>query len=142
MNFVIDASVAIKWFVEEDLSEAAVRLLDREEPFCAPDLIVSEVANIAWKKAIRGEIGQEQASKIVDSIQDSSVTFHASVPLNARALEIALDLNHPVYDCLYIACAEAVGDGCMVTVDGRLCTTVVDTVYAGRIVHLSTVVAG
>lgn len=142
MNFVIDASVAIKWFVEEDLTEAALRLLEREEPFCAPDLIVAEVTNIAWKKVIRGEIERGQASDIMDSIQESSVMLHSSVPLNARALEIALDLKHPVYDCLYIACAEAVGDGCMVTADGRLCAAVADTAYAGLAVHLSTIVAG
>ena len=119
MNLVIDASVAIKWFVEEDLSEKALRLFERREPFCAPDLIVPEVTNIAWKKAIRGEIAEEQALEIAKAVQGETLVIYPSVLLNDRALEIALALNHPVYDCLYIACAEAVG-GVLITADQKL----------------------
>ena len=119
MNLVIDASVAIKWFVEEDLSEKALRLFDRREPFCAPDLIVPEVTNIAWKKTIRGEIAEEQALEIAKAVQGDTLMLYPSVLLNDRALEIALALNHPVYDCLYIACAEAVG-GVLITADQKL----------------------
>jgi predicted nucleic acid-binding protein len=140
VNFVIDASVAIKWFVEENLTDAALRLLERPEPFHAPEFIVVEMANIAWKKVVRGEIGHEQAGDIVNSVQSGDLEFYSTNALNSRALEIALDLRHPVYDCLYIACAEAVGEGWVVTADGRLGASVADTPYAGLVAHISDIV--
>jgi len=44
-------------------------------------------------------------------------------------------LPHPVYDCLYIACAEA-NDGVVVTADMRLCQAVRQTAFAGLVRHL------
>lgn len=118
MTLVVDASVAIKWFVEEISTEHAVRLLDHEELYCAPDLIVSEVTNIAWKKAVRDEITNTHALEIAKAIQDDALAIYPSILLNDRALEVALALNHPVYDCLYVACAEAV-NGMLITADRR-----------------------
>lgn len=53
MSYVVDASVAIKWFVTEDLHEHALTLFDQPETLIAPDLICLEIANVAWKKAKR-----------------------------------------------------------------------------------------
>lgn len=44
-KFVVDASVAIKWFVPEIHSDAAARLLDPEIYISAPDLIAPEFGN-------------------------------------------------------------------------------------------------
>ncbi|MFQ5954065.1 MAG: type II toxin-antitoxin system VapC family toxin, partial [Kiloniellales bacterium] len=135
MSFVVDASVAIKWFVEEDQSEEALRLLEREEPFYAPDLIVAEVTNIAWKKAIRDEIERDQAQEIANAIRQGVPALYPSAELNERALEIGLTFNQPIYDCLYIACAEAV-DGVLVTTDQKLLNTTKGTNFEGRVRHL------
>ena len=43
---VIDASVAVKWFVPEIHSAAAARLLEPEIVLCAPDLIGPEFGNV------------------------------------------------------------------------------------------------
>ena len=50
MTLVVDASVAVKWFVEEDGRQQALQILDLDERE-APDLIIAEVANVIWKKA-------------------------------------------------------------------------------------------
>ena len=47
MTLVIDASVVVKWLVEEELVDEAAGLLGGSSPLHAPDLIVSEVTN-AW----------------------------------------------------------------------------------------------
>ena len=119
MNLVIDASVAIKWFVVENLHAEAKRLLGRGDDLHAPDLLVVELANVAWKKAARKEIDARQAREIALAYLDGVPAIWSSADLVDRALQIALELGHPVYDCLYIACAEAVG-GVLVTADGRL----------------------
>jgi hypothetical protein len=56
---VVDASVALKWVIEEDGSDAAEALL-LEEPLTGPDLLLVECANVLWTKARRGELRQER----------------------------------------------------------------------------------
>jgi len=54
MNYVIDASVAIKWYIPETHSAKAVAYLslarDGETVLKAPDLILPELGNVFWKK--------------------------------------------------------------------------------------------
>ncbi len=136
MTWVVDSSVAVKWFVQEELREDALRLLDWSEELCAPDLIVTEVAGVAWKKCIRGEIAQEQAGFIATAIRGYIKALHPSVDLIEQALQIALSLNHSIYDCLYLACAEDV-DGVVITADRKLFNRVKGTIFEGRVSDLA-----
>jgi len=128
MSFVVDASVAIKWFVEEDLSEAAEVLLGYGEPLFAPELLLAEIGNVLWKKVIRGEITPDQAYEIAAKTEAGVPALYSLRLLSVRALEIALTLGHPVYDCFYIACAE-MADGVVVTADQRLSAAVQGTAF-------------
>jgi predicted nucleic acid-binding protein len=118
MSLVIDASVAIKWFVNEPLHENARQILTSREELYAPDLLISEVGNIAWKKMMRGEIEETHAQSIVLSLHALPITLRPSVELIDRALQIASAIKHPVYDCLYLACAERLGSR-LVTADEK-----------------------
>ena len=60
MTWVVDASVAVKWFVDEAHSATARAVLASGQPLIAPDLIVPETCNTAWKKVRRGDISREQ----------------------------------------------------------------------------------
>jgi predicted nucleic acid-binding protein len=55
---VIDASVAIKWIIDEEGSPAALAL--RKHSLAAPDLLMAECANILWKKSRRGELSTDE----------------------------------------------------------------------------------
>ena len=140
MSFVVDASVAIKWFVEEPLWERADALTRRPESLLAPEFLIAEVTNVAWKKVLRGEIAPDQAHEIAAAIGRSIPRFYSSATLNEPALRIALVLKHPVYDCLYLACAELT-DAVLVTADARLCEAVAAGPYAAHVRHLSEVTA-
>ncbi len=59
-DLVIDASVAIKWVIEEEGTAEALTL--RRQHLIAPDLIIPECANILWKKVRRDELSAEEAS--------------------------------------------------------------------------------
>ena len=135
MTYVVDASVAVKWFVRENLHEEALGLLDRSESLAAPDLIVTEATNIALKKVVRNEISREQAHVITIAISRYIPTLHPSADLAERALEIALTLNHPVYDCIYLACAETI-DGILITADRKLCRSVHGSEFESLIRYL------
>jgi len=118
MSLVVDASVVIKWFVDEPLHENARQILTSREELHAPDLLISEIGNIAWKKIMRGEIEGTHAQSIVSSLHDLPITLHPSVELIDRALQIASAIKHPVYDCLYLVCAETLGSR-LVTADEK-----------------------
>lgn len=138
MKYTVDASVALKWFVKEPLHDEAILLLEDSGQLTAPDLIVSEVMNIAWKKAIRGEIDHDQAYKIVAGIDQIFGSFYPSTTLADSALRIALTLNHPVYDCMYLACAEATGT-VLVTADKQLGKTVANTPWQKLVIYVGDV---
>lgn len=130
MSLVVDASVVIKWLIDEPLHDNARRLLAAGENLHAPDLLIAEVGNIAWKKATRKEIEASQARSIALALPDLPLSLHASDELIDRALQIALVINHPVYDCLYLACAEVL-NATLVTADERLGKATAGTALAG-----------
>lgn len=136
MTYVVDASVAVKWFVLEDFHGHALSLLENHTgDLEAPDFLVVEVTNVARTKFAKKEIAEKQARNIPSEIREYIGDFHPSAGLADRALDIAIALNHSVYDCLYLACAEAVG-GVTLTVDERLCKVVEGTPYAPLVQHL------
>ena len=53
-GYVVDASVAVKWMVEEDLSTESASLLDAGLTLQAPELLFAEVANALWAMHRRG----------------------------------------------------------------------------------------
>ena len=71
---MVDASVAIKWFVEEPDSAAAARLL--RDHLSAPDLLVPECANILWKKVACGELSLDEAEVIATALEGAAITLH------------------------------------------------------------------
>ena len=109
MGLIIDASVAVKWFIDESDSEAAHLILDRDEVLLAPDLLVVEVCNTAWRRSRIGDISQAQCRAIADRVLKTPVTLRPTAPLAPAAAAIALALDHAIYDCFYLALAEIEG---------------------------------
>lgn len=114
---VIDASVAVKWLVDEPGTDAAIALLDEE--LHAPDLIYAEVANILWKKQMRGEVDPDIAAYSVEALTHVQMSAEPCAVLAADAATLAVRLGHPAYDCFYLALARRIG-GTLVTADKRL----------------------
>jgi predicted nucleic acid-binding protein len=137
MPVVVDASVAIKWILIEELHVQARRLVeDEDEEIHAPDLLFAETTNIAWKKWREGRMKREQAEEGLRKIQDCFHVVHPSTLLLPRALDLSIQLDHPAYDCFYLACAEATG-GVLVTVDRALLAAARDGGLRHRVRHLA-----
>lgn len=116
---VVDASVAVKWFLPEPDSEQAVVLLDGKHQLLAPDLLWAEFANIAWKQCQRGGITPEEAAEMVDQLLLVPMQIHASNTLVGQAVRLAIETDRTAYDCLYLALA--IREGCpLITADKRL----------------------
>jgi predicted nucleic acid-binding protein len=119
LTIVVDASVALKWFVPEALSENAASLLDGSADLSAPDLLYPEFGNILWKKVQRQEITTEDAREILIGLRRVPLALTPSSILIDAALEIAIAHRRTVYDSLYVALAVA-RDSILVTADDKL----------------------
>jgi predicted nucleic acid-binding protein len=114
---VIDASVAVKWVVQEPGTPEALAL--RKARLAAPDLIIPECANILWKKHRLGQLTSAEASAAAQLLERADMELVAMGAQLHRATELAIELDHPAYDCFYIALA--LDKGCaFATADQRL----------------------
>ena len=106
MTLVIDASVACKWFFEEPLSSEARALGESDEAFVAPDMILVECANAAWRRVSGETTPLAQAQAFIAALPQWFEALVPSARLHEMAFEMACALEHPVYDCQYLALAE------------------------------------
>jgi len=105
--YVVDASVAVKWFVPEIHSEHALRLLRKRFALQAPELIQAEFGNILWKKCRAGELDGTTAGEILDNFKRSPLVVQPQGAFLKLAWEIALKHRQTFYDSLYLALAMA-----------------------------------
>ncbi|MFM7513971.1 MAG: type II toxin-antitoxin system VapC family toxin [Cyanobium sp.] len=119
--WVVDASVAFGWFAEVAQSERAVALLDAQPAIqlIAPDLVLVELLNAGWKAQRQGAISEEQFLAISELAPSLFSELVPVATLLARAQRWCRLLDHPGYDCLYLALAE-MRSAVLLTQDQRL----------------------
>ena len=108
---VVDASVAVKWLVEEVDSEEALALGDSWAEagvkLVAPYLLPLEVANALHRRVLGEELSTQQASELVEFLLGMGIELLETALLHVRALELASEFNQrAVYDSHYLALAE------------------------------------
>lgn len=119
---VPDASVAVKWLLDEPGAGAAHRLRDEEGvSFSVPDLWYLEIGNVLWKRTSRGDAGltRQRLRELLELLDAVPVAVHRSRDLLHRSVGIALDAGLSVYDAAYVAVAE-LDSATLVTADARL----------------------
>lgn len=124
--FVVDASVAIKWFVPEKGSIEAIKLLHSGCRLFAPDIIRPEVGNIIWKLYTRRLLTGDEAIGIIENFLSSPIEICGSDSLLPSAFEIAIATGRTVYDSLYLALAVE-QNSVMITADRRLANALKNT---------------
>jgi len=123
-RYVVDASVAIKWFIPERLSEAAGRLRQVRHSLSVPAFFWLEIGNVLVKKIRRGELTGEEGDFILTELHRLPLRRHADERLFRPAYALARQTQRSLYDCLYLALAEVI-DGRMVTADRKLYTALI-----------------
>lgn len=134
---LVDASVALKWFLDEDDSDRARRLIGSNE-LVALDLVLAETANALWKALRRGVIDQEVYRAALATLPTPFARIHSIEPLIEQAGSIAAEFDHPVYDCIYLA-ATLLLDETLVTADLRLIAKLANSRFAPNCISLADV---
>jgi predicted nucleic acid-binding protein len=135
VSVVVDASVAIKWVLNERGTAAALEL--RAEVLIAPSLWLAEAANALWKHVRLGELDVEEALTRMRDLAAAPVAAFPVEPHVERSLELAAQLQHPVYDCFYLVLALQ-HDTYVVTDDRRFVRAANRPDLAGRVRLLGT----
>lgn len=118
--YVIDTSVALKWYIPEALRVEALRYLGPAVDRHAPDYLHAEAGGALTHRVRSGDLDRHlpltDAQAVQSALEASPIQFHPSTPLNAPALVLALDVGCSHYDGLFLALAIRLG-GQVVTAD-------------------------
>jgi len=122
---ILDSSVVVKWFSEEEYTEKALAIRERirmgEERVVVPDLLLYELAN-ALK--YNPSFDANDVSDALTSIFDMDLEIVTPIPeIINLAVALAFDYNITVYDAFYIALAKDL-ELTFITADRRLCERV------------------
>ncbi len=118
-KLIVDASVAARWFVPALAWPSATGLLRPGYTFLAPELILAETANAFWKSSRAGYITPSEMQRAMTQLPAFFERLTPLLELADEAAAMSLILNHPVYDCFYLALARREGAP-LVTADKRL----------------------
>ena len=135
---VVDASVATKWYLQEELSKEAERVIEAgargEARLLAPVLLAAELGNVLWQRYRREELSAEEIRDIWAAFEATPLTLVEIEQLMPAALEVAVGYGCTVYDALYVALTEAyTADGAsLVTADRRLLRRLAGTPFGER----------
>ena len=135
-TLVVDASVAVKWFLPEPDAQPAVALLRAGHRLIAPDLLWIEVGSVLWKVARRGSLTADEAERMVSDAAAFPVEIFESGTLLTETMRIATATDRTVYDSLYVALAAREG-AVMVTADERLVNALANTNWADAVQRLT-----
>lgn len=127
---VVDASVGIKLFLDEDGSEAVRDLFEclvgSGDCLFVPDLFYIECANILWKRVMRGEYPADLAAGHISDMKDLALPSTPTIDLIEPALDIACERKITAYDACYVALSQ-IKQVPLLTADERLASTLVDS---------------
>jgi predicted nucleic acid-binding protein len=131
-RYVVDASVAIKWFIPEIHSEASLQARRSGARLHVPAFLTLELGNVLAKKVRRRELTRVEGDVVLKELKHLPLQRHADERLFPAAYRLALDTQRSVYDCLYLALAEAV-DGIMITADHKFYSSLTGGIYGRRV---------
>ena len=130
--YVVDASVAAKWFLDEDHAGAARKVLHADNDAHAPDFFLLEMDNLFCKRIRRGEMNAADGNDARLMLRQLPIHYYAFASLQEFAYEIANRTGRSLYDCLYVALAVVL-DARMVTADRRLYNALAEGAFAQNV---------
>lgn len=119
MALVVDASVALKWVLQEADSHLAKALVLSDQVLLMPDFWLNEACNVLWLQVRRRLLTADEAREGLGLLRAQvEPTPTADLGLQEVALDIGIAVNHSTYDTMYLAFAIAMGAEQVIAADG------------------------
>ena len=127
-NWVVDASVVVKLYLPEELSDVTEALFEAPgtKSFFVPDIFYCECANIFWKNVRRLKIQPVNAQSNLRGLMDLIIFPVSSTELLYDTLDLALEYGITAYDASYVALSEKLRIP-LLTADRKLITNLQGT---------------
>ncbi|MEK7277911.1 MAG: type II toxin-antitoxin system VapC family toxin [Chloroflexota bacterium] len=111
---VVDASVALKWFLrDEEVVPQADALLDdllaSRLSLLVPTIFDYEIANALKVAAVRGRLPESDARTALDKFRLYLIERADFIPIQSSTFQLALKHQRSVYDSAYITLAQSLG---------------------------------
>ena len=136
--YIVDASVAAKWFLKEAHRDDAWRLFAPGSRLHAPDFVLLELDNMLCKRLRRGDLDEADAREARTLLRRLPLRFAPFASLQDEAFDIAVQTRRSPYDCLYLALAVRLG-GPMVTADRRFFDAIAPGPFAQHVLWVEDV---
>jgi predicted nucleic acid-binding protein len=131
---VVDASAAIRWFVAVTPDGKAYPLPRVQQPLVAPDLFLAEIRSTALSYLRKRMLKLDQVKEMITTIDRLVTGYFPLEELTEEAWNMALEFDHSVYDCFYLALAVQI-DSYLVTADEHMLRKFAPTKHAKHMVH-------
>lgn len=135
MKYVIDASVAVKWFVREEGTEEAHKLLDELSFFYAPDLFLMEIDSILTKKVRKNELAISDSFRKRRIFRQMPYKLIAYKEVEEFSFRLATEFSISLYDAAYLSTAIDY-DAVFYTADKRLVNGMSNTPFDKHVKQL------
>jgi predicted nucleic acid-binding protein len=119
MIIVLDTTAAVEIVLNREKAQSIKNILKDAEWIISVDLFVSEVNNVFWKYYNFENMPIEICKKSIDRAINIIDDFESSIDLYKEAFSLACQINHPVYDALYLICARR-KDASLITLDRKM----------------------
>lgn len=135
MSYVIDASVAVKWFIWEEGTEESNKLLEQLTIFYVPDLFLMEIDSIITKKVRRNELTVSDAHQKRRTFRQLPYMLISYKQLEEFAFRLATEFSITLYEAAYLATAVDY-DATFYTADKHLVNVMSNTPFSNHICRL------
>lgn len=141
-RYVVDASVAAKWYFPEESSSLALALLleakHKRVLLSAPDLVIYELGGVVLKKLRAGLVTRQDADLLLARFPRSPLALTPASDIAEVTLAVAEIAGISFYDAAYLATAQRAGCS-LVTADQGLIAQVRDTPFRDSVLALTAV---
>lgn len=135
-EYIIDACIAVKWYLPEIYSERAREVLNKLDHFVVPDLFLIEMDNILTKKIRKKELSLDEAENIFKDLNRLPFISISYKRFREDAFFISSRYSVTQYDACYLALAVNV-DGLFYTADQRFLNSIKNTAYSDYVIGIN-----
>ena len=134
--YVIDTSVAVKWYIPEPLSVEAKRYMGKGIDRHAPDYLPAEAASVVLKRVrsrdAKLKLTFDEARMVPAAMKTTPIQFHESRIMIDPSFALAEQVGSSLYDGLFLALTLRLG-GQLVTADEKLFKKIQASRYAASV---------